>query len=128
MKTVKYIHQEISLDDVLDASRYVDARSLLALLHFWSDCLAQGIRKNNLLDHTREYNQIGNSMAKICKNPDQTRLATLMLRQAICAGAKLTDYDKNFIQGVEQMLTEGKTFSRKQSWQLAMLLTDHLEF
>lgn len=128
MKTVKYIHQEISMDDVLDASRYVDSGKLLALLHFWSDCLGQGINKANLLDHTQEYNQIGNSMAKICKNPDQTRLAILMLRHAICAGAKLTEYEKNFLQGVEKMISDHKTFTRKQSWQLAMLLTDHLEF
>lgn len=127
--SLKYIHQEITEQDVLDAARYVDATPLIDLLKYWRQCRVAGIEKTNIhLHHPRQYNHIGNSMAKICRNRDLTRLATMMLRHAICEGADVSNYERDFLQGVEHMLDHKKAFTRKQSWQLAMLLTDYLEF
>lgn len=124
---VKYQHRDVQFSDINPVNH--DIQPLLDFLRHYKTVNGLGLGKNNPQFHgSKQYHIIGNKMAKICKDAVLTNIATNILRYQYCNGADLSKYDLDFIEGVEDMCLKGKPFTRKQSWQLAMLLTDHCDF
>lgn len=124
---VKYVHRDVQFKDINPNS--YDIQPLLDFLTHYKKANSLGLGKTNPQFHgSKQYHIVGNKMAKICKDPVLTTVATTILRHQYCNGANLSKYDLDFIEGVEDMCLKGKKFTRKQSWQLAMLLTDHCNF
>lgn len=127
LMTNKYKHRDLDFKDINPIN--YDIQPLLDFLRHYKNANNMGLGKNNPNFHgSKQYHVIGNKMAKICKDPILTTITTNLLRYQFCNGADLSKYDLEFIQGVEDMCQKGKSFTRKQSWQLAMLLADHCEF
>jgi hypothetical protein len=126
----KYIHKEVTTADIENILMSgMDISPLLKVLKYYKNLKDIGISKTdpNFFDST-EYHKLGNQMASICKNKDLVKFAAQVLRHAYCNGASMNKYDLDFIQGIEAMAAKGQKFTRKQSWQLGMILTDYLEF
>jgi hypothetical protein len=126
----KYQHRTVSTADIermiMDGA---DIQPLLKVLKYYKSLKDIGINKTDegFWDST-EYHKLGNQFASICKNKDLTFFAAQVLRHAYCNGAEMKQYDLDFIQGLENMAIKGEKFTRKQSWQMGMILTDYLEF
>lgn len=126
-----YVHREVSTEDLNNYlfNNPVDIEPLLKVLKYYKNLKDIGISKTDptFWDST-EYHKLGNQFASICKNKALTRFAAEVLRHAYCNGANMNKYDLDFIQGMEAMAAKGDKFTRKQSWQMGMILTDYLEF
>lgn len=125
-----YVHKEVTTTDLENQIfSGIDIQPLIKVLNYYKNLKNIGISKTDpsFFDST-EYHKLGNQMASICKNKALTNFALQTLRHAYCNGAPMSKYDLDFIQGAEAMCARGEKFSRKQSWQLGMLLTDYLEF
>ena len=124
---VKYVHRDVQFNNINPVN--YDITPLLDFLKYYKQANNVGLGKNNPLFHnSKQYHVLGNKMAKICKDPVLTVIAANILRHQYCNGATLSKYDLDFIEGVEDICHKSKKFTRKQSWQLGMLLTDHCDF
>lgn len=129
-KRKSYVHREVTTADIEDMiNSGIDIQPLIKVLKYYQNLKNIGISKTDpsFYDST-EYHKLGNQFAGICSNKDLTYFAAQVLRHAYCNGAAMNKYDLDFIEGLENMALRGEKFTRKQSWQMGMILTDYLEF
>ena len=126
-----YVHREVTTEDLHNhiISQDLDIGPLLKVLKYYKNLKDLGINKTDeSFWDSSEYHRLGNQMASICKDKKLVKFAGEVLRHTYCNGANMSQYDLDFIQGIENMAAKGEKFTRKQSWQLGMILTDYLEF
>lgn len=125
-----YVHREVTTTDLQNyLFNGLSIEPLIKVLNYYKNLKNIGISKTSPGFHdSTEYHKFGNQMASICTNKALTHFALQTLRHAYCNGANMSKYDLDFIQGAEEMCNKNQKFTRKQSWQLGMLLTDYLEF
>ncbi len=123
-----YVHKDVQFADINPMG--YDINKVIEFLSYYKKLANMGMCKKthpNWQD-SKQYHIIGNKMASICKDAELVKVCANILRYQYCNGGNLSQYDLNFVQGVEVMARKGQPFTRSQSWQLAMLLTDHCDF
>lgn len=129
-KRKSYVHREVTTEDIENIIKGgLDIQPLLKVLNYYKYLKDIGINKtDDSFWDSPEYHKLGNQFASICKNNQLTLFAAQVLRHAYCNGAKMSQYDLEFIQSMEHKAINSESFTRKQSWQMGMILTDYLEF
>lgn len=98
-------------------------RKLLELLRYWEPRGGSNYNRNVPdFGKSDEGTFTGKWHRKL--NDDDILFMTYVLRYQHQTGTEFSEYELDFIQGMEDMVRAGKKRNNKQGWQLAMLLIE----
>lgn len=124
----KFQHIEVSdleLNTLINANPTSRAK-LIDFIQYWSACHSRGVNKNVIdFGKTAEGMWTGQWHRKLTN--DDIQFMTAVLRHNYTNTTKIySEYELNFIQGIEDIAREGKKRNNKQGWQLAMILEEKI--
>lgn len=124
----KFQHIEVSDSDLnaLINANPTSRDKLIDFISYWTTCHSQRVNKNDM--------DFGKSPAGIWTGKwhrkltnDDIQFMTAVLRHNHANTTRIySEYELNFIQGIEDIAREGKKRNNKQGWQLAMILEEKI--
>jgi len=106
------------------ATQYASSRTkLMELLRYWDPRGGSSFNRN-VPDFGKSEEGVFSGKWHRKLKEDDILFMCYVLRYQHLQGTEFTDYELDFIQGMEDMIKAGKKRNNKQGWQLAMLLIE----